>query len=147
MTNWLKRIVGLALVAYIAWLAFNVIYGITVQVIWFCSDSFLLELFKMTMYMYIGSWITYITFILSGILCLRASLSYTGCGKKLVLSGAFGVIGYIVGFITSSIHQQAVHLPGPYILAPIFVLIVGLLSRHRLEENAIYILAFYRFRK
>ena len=144
LKNASKRIIGWLLVAYILWLAYNVVYGIVLQVTWFCSDDFLPESFRAMIYLYIGSWFTMLAFLLSGFFCLRACLSSARCGLNLILSGAFGLTGYLIGYVTDSIHRGSPQLPGIYALTSASVLALGLLSRNRSPENPVYIPALCR---
>ena len=67
--HWLRKIAGGSFVLYILWLLFNVIYGISEQLHMFMSEDFCLEYFKRVMYLYIGSWVSYILFLVSAYKC------------------------------------------------------------------------------
>lgn len=142
MNMWLKKVIGYIIIVYIAWLAHNIVYGTVLQVTYFLSDDFIPELFRITMYMYVGSWMTFVVFIISGVFCVRACLTYTNGAKNLILAGIFGLMGYVFGYIASLINRQRIFIPSVYMLTPMYVLIVGILSRNRSPENTVYIPAF-----
>lgn len=138
MKHWLRRIIGISFIAYILWLIFNVVYGVGLQVSMIWSKDFSFEHFERAAYVYVGSWITYLFFFISCFKCARVCVSYENSAKNLIISGLFGIIGYLVPMFTYSIYVGNLQLPSLYILFPLYILIIGLIFRRKQTEPILY---------
>ncbi len=132
---WLKRIVGISFLLYILWLLFNVIYGISRHLNMIISEDFCVEYFKRVVYLYIGSWISYILFVISSYKCFRACMAYEKNARNLMLSGIMGILGYVIPIFTFSIYSGSIQLLGPYILIPLYVFTVGVICSRKRTKN------------
>ena len=125
--HWMRKIAGVSFVLYILWLLFNVIYGISTQLHMFMSEDFCPGYFKRVMYLYIGSWVSYILFLVSAYKCFRACITYEKSARNLMISGLLGILGYTVPVLTFSIYAGRIQFLGLYILIPIYILIAGII--------------------
>ena len=132
--RWLKKIVRISFWLYIVWLLFTVIHGVSGQLNMIGSEDFSLKYFKRVIYLYIGSWLSYILFFVSAYKCFRACMACKESARNLMLSGLMGILGYAVPMLTFSIYAGRLQLSGLYILIPLYIFIVGVIcSRKRAE--------------
>lgn len=137
MKRYFSVVIRFLMAIYVAWMVYNVGYGVYSLVVTYNSDALkndaFAHYFKTVEYLFVGSRISIVLFLGSAIFsCLFLFRKKRKC-KNMIVAGVLGFVGYFVPFVTYSVYYNCLHIPGYSILIPMCVMCVGL-RRYRIEK-------------
>lgn len=121
--HFLNFCIGTYLLLCGIWMIFATVYhGIRLFEM-FTSENFSIEYFRMTLYIFIGSFVTDALHLVSGTMCIIVFAKQKS-GEFIVRAGIICLIAYVIPCITIFIYQKTLRT-ALYLIMPILIIACG----------------------
>lgn len=136
-----KHFIGWVFVMQAILAIFTVVYGIYLQVRMLVTHSYLNGYFRVSWYVYLGSWVMFVFLIRCAVRCIRASIHYKDW-RYVLLTGCNGMLAYAVPILTFTIFFGRFNLGSPFAIIPLCIAIIGIRFKSSDEQTNFYVPAF-----
>lgn len=138
-----KRCIGWILVIQAILAGFTVVYGIFSQVNMLLTHNYIEGYFRISWYIYLGSWVMFALLIRCAVGCIQASI-HCKSWRYILSIGCTGMLAYAAPILTFTIYFGRFYPGSPFAIIPLCIAVIGICYRFSTSEMNFYVPALFR---